>query len=125
MNEEVQGPLEALLRIAQAPDRTIAADTEESTQGARSVAMVDHHPPHRPAAFAGVWVDRVPAQVRVLCPADVAAAPAFSSPVDFCCGGAGDIEDAALPAALAEHLLFNLDDGTLGRSAAAHDEVSD
>jgi hypothetical protein len=70
-------------------------------------------------------VDRLPAEDCVLRPADRAAAPAFSSPVDFCYGGAGDIKDAGLSAASAEHALFNLDDGTLWRSAAANNEVSD
>jgi hypothetical protein len=125
LNEVVEGPLERLSRVAQAPYPPVARHAEETTHGARLVTVVDDYPPHFPAAFAGSWVDRVLAELRVLCPADVAAAPAFSSPVYFGEGRAGDIKDACLSAALAEHALFNLNDGTLRRPAAAYDEVSD
>ena len=125
MNEVVEGSLEVLSRVAQAPYPPVARHTEETTHGARLVAVVDHSLAHRPAAFAGGWVDRVLAQLRVLCPADRAAAPAFSSPVYFGDGRAGDIKDAGLSAASAEHALFNLDGGRFGRSAASYDEVSD
>ena len=124
MNEVVEGPLECLSRVAQAPYPPVARHAEETTHGARLVTVVDDYPPHFPAAFAGSWVDRVLAELRVLCPADVATAPAFSSPVYFGDGRAGNIKDAGLSAASAEHALLNLDGGRFGRSAAPDDEVS-
>ncbi len=124
MNEVVQCSLEALPRISEPPDPPIALDAKETTHGARLVAMVDHRPPHRPAAFAGGWVDRLLAERGVLYPADCSARSAFSSPIDFGRGRAGNVEDARLAAAPAEHALFHLKAGTLGRCAAAHDEVS-
>ncbi len=107
MNEVVEGPLEVLSRVAQAPYPPVARHAEETTHGARLVAVVDHSLAHRPAAFAGSWVGRVPAQVCVLCPADGATLPAFSSPVDFCRRRAGNIKDARHIAASAEQALYS------------------
>ena len=71
------------------------------------MAMVEHRSANVPTALAGSRVYRMPAEGRVLCSADRATASAFSSPVDFRRCRAGDVEDAWLSAASAEHAIYS------------------
>ena len=123
LNEVIQRPLERRLGIPQHPDPFVARHTEMASEEPCLVAVVDDDSPRVAAALARLWA-RCRERRReecVLPSAGGAAYPAFSPAVGFCRGGAGDVKDAVFSAAPAEHVIFNLDDGTFGRPAAADD----
>ncbi len=105
--EVVQRSPHGLWCIPEHPQTSVAWLAKESPLSSSLVAVVDHDPPNIPTAFAGMRVHRLPAEGRVLQPADRATASAFSSPVDFRRCRAGDVEDAWLSAASAEHAIYS------------------